>query len=76
MIIKAFEHQKLIKNNCKIFLFYGENDGFKSQVINDVFVNNFKGDIERFEENEIINNFESFSLSLRNKSFFSKLKLA
>ena len=75
MIIKAFEHQKLIKNNCKIFLFYGENDGYKSQVINDVFVNNFKGDIERFEENEIINNFESFSLSLRNKSFFSKLKL-
>ena len=75
MIIKAFEHQKLIKNNCKIFLFYGENDGYKSQVINDVFVNNFKGDIERYEENEIINNFESFSLSLRNKSFFSKLKL-
>ena len=75
MIIKAFEHQKLIKNNCKIFLFYGENDGYKSQVINDIFVNNFKGDIERFDENEIINNFESFSLSLRNKSFFSKLKL-
>jgi len=75
MIIKSFEHQKLIKNNCKIFLFYGENDGYKNQVINDVFINNFKGDIERFEENEIINNYENFSLSLRNKSFFSKLKL-
>ncbi len=75
MIIKSFEHQKLIKNNCKIFLFYGENDGYKNQVINDVFINNFKGDIERFEENEIINNYENFSFSLRNKSFFSKLKL-
>ena len=75
MIIKSFEHQKLIKNNCKIFLFYGENDGYKNQVINDVFIKNFKGDIERFEENEIINNYENFSLSLRNKSFFSKLKL-
>ena len=75
MIIKSFEHQKLIKNNCKIFLIYGENDGYKNQVINDVFINNFKGDIERFEENEIINNYENFSLSLRNKSFFSKLKL-
>ena len=75
MIIKAFDHQKLTKNNCKIFLFYGENDGYKNQVINDVFINNFKGDIDRFEENEIINNFESFLLSLRNKSFFSKLKL-
>ena len=75
MIIKAYEHQKIKKIKNNIFLFYGENDGYKSQVINDVFVNNFKGDIERFEENEIINNFESFSLSLRNKSFFSKLKL-
>ena len=74
MIIKSYEYQK-IKDNNNFFLFYGENDGYKSQVINDVFVNNFEGDIERFEENEIINNFESFSLSLRNKSFFSNLKL-
>jgi len=75
MIIKAFEHQKIKNNNNKIFLFYGENDGYKNQVINDIFINNFKGDIERFEENEIINNFENFTLSLRNKSFFSKFKL-
>jgi DNA polymerase-3 subunit delta len=75
MIIKAFEQQKIKNNNNKIFLFYGENDGYKNQVINDIFINNFKGDIERFEENEIINNFENFTLSLRNKSFFSKFKL-
>ena len=75
MIIKAFEHQKIKNNNNKIFLFYGENDGYKNQVINDIFINNFKGDVERFEENEIINNFENFTLSLRNKSFFSKFKL-
>ena len=75
MIIKAFEQQKIKNNNNKIFLFYGENDGYKNQVINDIFINNFKGDVERFEENEIINNFENFTLSLRNKSFFSKFKL-
>jgi DNA polymerase-3 subunit delta len=75
MIVKAFEQQKIKNNNNKIFLFYGENDGYKNQVINDIFINNFKGDIERFEENEIINNFENFTLSLRNKSFFSKFKL-
>ncbi len=75
MIIKAFEQQKIKNNNNKIFLFYGENDGYKNQVINDIFINNFKGDIESFEENEIINNFENFTLSLRNKSFFSKFKL-
>ncbi len=75
MIIKAFEHQKIKNNSCKIFLFYGENDGYKNQAINDIFISNFEGDIERFEENEIINNLENFILSLRNKSFFTKSKL-
>ena len=75
MIIKAFEQQKIRSNNNKIFLFYGENDGYKNQIINDIFINNFKGNIERFEESEILNNFENFISSLRNKSFFSELKL-
>jgi len=75
MIIKAFEQQKIKNNKNKIFLFYGDNDGYKNEVINDVFINSFKGSIERFEESEIINNFENFILSLRNKSFFSELKL-
>ena len=75
MIIKAFEHQKIKSISSKIFLFYGENDGYKNQAINDIFISNFEGDIERFEENEVINNLENFILSLRNKSFFTKSKL-
>ena len=75
MIIKAFEHQKIKSISSKIFLFYGENDGYKNQDINDIFISNFEGDIERFEENEVINNLENFILSLRNKSFFTKSKL-
>ena len=75
MIIKAYEHQKIKKLNNKIFLFYGENDGYKNQVIKDVFIDNFKGNIERFDEVEILSNLENFILSLRNKSFFSELKL-
>ncbi len=75
MIIKAYEHQKIKKIKNNIFLFYGENDGYKSHVIKDVFVANFKGNIERFDENEILNNFESFISSLINKSFFDESKL-
>ena len=75
MIIKAYEHQKIKKLNNKIFLFYGENDGYKNQVIKDVFINDFKGNIERFDEVEILSNFENFISSLRNKSFFNELKL-
>ncbi len=75
MIIKAYEHQKIkeIKNN--FFLLYGENEGYKNQVIKDIFTNNYKGNIERFDENEILNNFESFISGLINKSFFDELKL-
>ena len=75
MIIKAYEHQKIKKFNNKIFLFYGENDGYKNQVIKDVFIDDFKGNIERFDEVEILSNFENFITSLRNKSFFDELKL-
>ena len=41
MIIKTFELQKIKKNKVKIFLLYGENDGFKNQFINEFFVKNF-----------------------------------
>ena len=75
MIIKAFESQKIKKIKNSIFLFYGENDGYKNQVIKDIFINNFKGNIERFEESEILNNFETFTSSLINKSFFDESKL-
>ena len=75
MIIKAYEHQKIKKIKNNIFLFYGENDGYKSQVIKDIFIDNHKGNIERFEEGEILNNFENFISNLINKSFFDELKL-
>jgi len=75
MIIKAYEHQKIKKIKNNIFLFYGENEGYKSQVIKDIFISNYKGNIERFDENEILNNFESFISSLINKSFFDESKL-
>ena len=75
MIIKAYEHQKIKKIKNNIFLFYGENDGYKNHVIKDIFIDNYKGNIERFDESEILNNFENFIGSLINKSFFDELKL-
>ena len=75
MIIKAFESKKINIQKNNFFLFYGENEGYKNQVIKDIFVNSFKGNIERFDENEILNNFENFISNLINKSFFDDLKL-
>tara|TARA_B100000965_G_scaffold359752_1_gene340030 strand:- start:264 stop:1247 length:984 start_codon:yes stop_codon:yes gene_type:complete len=75
MIIKSYEHQKIknIKNN--IFLFYGENEGYKNQVIKDIFTDNFEGSIDRLDESEVLNNYENFISGIINKSFFDELKI-
>ena len=75
MILKAYENQKIKKLKNNFFLFYGENEGYKNQVIKDIFIDIYKGNIDRFDENEVLNNYENFISSLRNKSFFSELKL-
>ena len=75
MIIKAFEIDKLKKKNEKFFLLYGENEGLKNQLFQEVFAKNFENKLERFEENEILNNFDNFISSIINKSFFDESKL-
>ena len=75
MIIKTFEIEKLKKKSSKFFLLYGENEGLKNQVFEEVFANNFKEKIQRFDENEILNNFDNFISSIINKSFFEESKL-
>ena len=51
MIIKSFEIEKIksIKNN--LILIYGTNQGYKNQVIKELFENLFKGEVLRFDEN-------------------------
>ena len=54
MIIKTYELQKLKGQDTLFFLLYGENEGFKNQVIKEYFVKNFDGTVERLDENEIL----------------------
>ena len=75
MIIKAFEIDKLKKKNEKFFLLYGENEGLKNQLFQEVFAKNFENKLERFEENEILNNFDNFISNIINKSFFDESRL-
>ena len=64
---------KSIKNN--LILIYGSNQGHKSQVIKELFEQFFNGEISRFDESEILNNYEEFISSLINKSLFEDHKL-
>tara|TARA_Y100000590_G_scaffold376659_1_gene442367 strand:+ start:2276 stop:3265 length:990 start_codon:yes stop_codon:yes gene_type:complete len=74
MIIKNYELKKNI-SKYKIYLLYGSNEGFKNQIINDFFIKDFKGEIERTEEQNITNNYENYLSSLMNKSFFDEKKI-
>ena len=75
MIIKSYEINKInfLKNN--FYLFYGENEGFKNQIIKKQLEESFKGNIFRYEESEILNNKESFFEKIYTKSFFENEKL-
>ena len=75
MIIKSFEINKLNTLKQNFFLFYGENEGFKNQIISNEFENFFKKNIYRYEEKEILNNKENFFNNISTKSFFDNERL-
>ena len=75
MIIKYFDLKKINLNNYNYYLFYGNNDGLQNEVINDNFTNNFKGSVNKYDENEFINNYNVVSSELLTSSLFEKEKI-
>ena len=64
MIIKTYELQKLKSINLNMFLLYGVNEGFKKQVIKDYFIKDFDGVVQKYEELEVLNNYENNQCSM------------
>tara|TARA_B100000780_G_scaffold247003_1_gene191775 strand:+ start:4072 stop:5073 length:1002 start_codon:yes stop_codon:yes gene_type:complete len=75
MIVKVFELNKIDIKRDHFFLFYGENDGHKNEIINDKFKKNFLESIYYYDENDIISNKESFFNNILSRSFFETKKL-
>ena len=75
MIIKYFDLKKTNLDNYNLYLFYGNNDGLQNEVIIDNFTNNFKGSVNRYDENEFITNYEIVSSELLTSSVFEKEKI-
>ena len=75
MILKFFELNKLKLNNHNFYLFYGENEGLKDEIIKSLFEKNYQGKIYRYEEKEILDNSSNFFNSILTKSFFDLEKL-
>ena len=74
MIIKSFELDK-IKITGSFFLFYGENQGHKNEIIKNKFRIKYKDSTYNYDEGEILNNKENFFNNVLSKSFFENEKL-
>ena len=75
MIIKSFELDKIKSKKSKLILIYGSNQGYKNQVIKELFEKIFKGEILRLDENEILHTYDELISDLMNKSLFDNEKL-
>ena len=74
MIIKTFEIIKKKFDTHNFFLIYGENEGLKNEIIQTL-KNKLRGDIENYDETQILNNTEEFYAKIFNKSFFENEKI-
>ena len=75
MIIKSFELEKIKSYQSNLHLIYGNNEGIKEDIINNYYINNFNGEILKFDEQEILNSKDEFISGLLNKSLFEVDKL-
>ena len=75
MIKKSFELKNEILRENYLFLFYGQNEGLKNQIIESLFKKNYLESTYQYEESEIIKNEEGFFNNILSKSFFENEKL-
>ena len=75
MIFKNYQLNKLNFDNYNFYLFYGKNEGFQNAIIQEYFIKNFKGEIIRYHENEILNDNQIIITEILNKSFFCESKI-
>ncbi len=73
MILKSFEINKINLSTTKFILFYGKNEGYKSEEINKI-KEKFET-FEKFEEKNILDNTEHFYEQITTGSLFDKEKL-
>ena len=74
MISKYYEIEKF-KNKINYFLFYGENEGQKQDVIQTSFSQFTKENTYKYSEKDVIENKQTFFENVYSKSFFENEKL-
>ena len=77
MIFKSYslEQSLNIINNCKLFLFYGENQGLKKEFKELIKIQNKNCEILNLFQDEVVKNKHILFNEIRNKSLFDKKKI-
>ena len=75
MIFKSFETKKINFKDFKNILIYGENEGLKNEIMKSSIINNFSGDLQKYDEKDVLKEHHTIISSLLNKSFFDKEKI-
>ena len=74
MILKSFQLKNYKKNSEIFFLFYGNNRGHKLEEIN-YLINKNKGELIKYDENEILKNENEIIESILTKSLFQEKRI-
>ena len=75
MILKNFELNKLDTEKFNLLLLHGKNEGFQNDIIENYFLKNFVGEINKYDENNFINLADVIISELLNKSLFEEKKI-
>ena len=75
MILKSFETNKINLKNNKYILFYGKNEGAKSEEIFKLLKNFNQENVKKYDEKGIFENKEIFLENLISRSLFEKEKI-
>ena len=77
MIFKSYILEQSFQsiNNCKLFLFYGENQGLKKEIKEKIKISNKNSEILSLFQDEIIKNKNILINEINNKSLFNEKKI-
>ena len=74
MIKKYYELNKLNLSEFSLYLLHGKNEGLKYNLI-ETLTKDFKGQINKYEENEFINNLNNIYSEIQTKSLFQNQRI-
>ena len=75
MIQKAFEINKINLKKYNFYLFYGENEGYKNEIIKNKFEQLYQNQTYKYDEKEVLEKKNEFFNNILSKSFFENEKL-